>query len=148
MPAVTGVSVSVVSVMSIRVLESYRESYLVGVVIVVCRSFSRRKLKREHFCLSKSKFISPCMVIDVLGYLVMISSMAACMSDRKVWYVCASCFGLLYMCIMVCRGLFFCFVVCICCIIVAVFRIFISVINVSCRSFFVYIDMSVSCLAV
>ena len=73
MPAVTGVSVSVVSVMSMRVLVLYRESYLVGVVIVVCRSFSRRKLKREHFCLSKSKFISPCMVIDVLGYLVMIS---------------------------------------------------------------------------
>ena len=84
MPAVTDVSVSVVSVTSMRVFVSYRESYLVGVVIVVCRLFSSRKLNREHFCLSRSKFISSCMVIDVLGCLVMISSMAACMSDRKL----------------------------------------------------------------
>ena len=37
-PAVTGVSVCVVSVTSMMVLLLYRVSYLVGVVVVVCRS--------------------------------------------------------------------------------------------------------------
>jgi hypothetical protein len=43
-PAVISVSVSVVRVTSIRVEVLWWSSYLVGVVIVVCRLFSMRKL--------------------------------------------------------------------------------------------------------
>lgn len=108
MPAVTGVSVCVVRVTSMMVLALYRVSYLVGVVIVVCRSFSRRKLKRLVLCLSRSKFMSPCMLIEVVGCLLMILSMAVCMSFMNLCTVVASYFGLLYMCMMVCIGLFLC----------------------------------------
>jgi hypothetical protein len=56
-PAVVAVSVSVVSVGSMRVLDRYRVSYLVGVVIVVCRLFSSRNMKKGDMGVSFSRFM-------------------------------------------------------------------------------------------
>ena len=69
-PAVVVVWVSVVSTTSIRVSESYLVSYLVGVVIVVCRLFSTRKLWKLVVSFRRLMLMSPCMVIDVVGFFV------------------------------------------------------------------------------
>ena len=68
-PVVVVVWMSVVSVTSMRVDVLWWGSYLVGVVIVVCRLFSMRKLWNLVLSLRRLMFISPCMVIDVLGML-------------------------------------------------------------------------------
>ena len=69
-PAVVVVWMSVVSVTSMRVDVLWWGSYLVGVVIVVCRLFSMRKLWNLVLSLRRLMLISPCMVIDVFWYFV------------------------------------------------------------------------------
>ena len=71
-PAVICVSVRVVSVMSIIVAVLWYGSYLVGVVIVVCRLFSVRNMKNACVGLSRFMFRSPCIVIVVFGCFVWI----------------------------------------------------------------------------
>ena len=69
-PAVVAVWVSVVSVMSMRVDVPWWGLYLVGVVIVVCKLFSRRKWWKTGLSFRRLMLMSPCMVIDVLGCFV------------------------------------------------------------------------------
>ena len=72
-PAITGVWVSVVSVTSMMVaVFLWYESYLVGVVIVVCRLVSVRKSRNLRVSFSRLMLMSPCIVIDVCGCLVWI----------------------------------------------------------------------------
>ncbi len=70
-PAVISISVSVVRVvsMSVAVLVCIG-SYLVGVVMVVWRLFSIRKVKKAVVSESRLIFISPCIVMEVVGFLV------------------------------------------------------------------------------
>lgn len=69
-PAVVVVCVSVVSVTSMRVEVLWWESYLVGVVIVVCRLFSTRKLWKLGVSFRRLMLMSPCKVIEVPGFFV------------------------------------------------------------------------------
>ena len=69
-PVVVVVWVSVVSTTSRRVAVACVSLYLVGVVIVVCRLFSRRKSWNLVVSCRRLMLMSPCMVIDVLGCFV------------------------------------------------------------------------------
>ena len=71
-PAVVAVSVSVVSVGSISEFDLWMSSYLVGVVIVVCKLFCSKNMKQGDIVCSFSRFMvrSSCILIDVLGYRV------------------------------------------------------------------------------
>ena len=64
------VSVSVVSTTSIMVEVLCFGSCLVGVVIVVCRLFSIKKLWKLCGSFRRLMLMSPCMVIDVVGLFV------------------------------------------------------------------------------
>lgn len=69
-PAVMVVSESVVSTTSMRVAVLWWGSYLVGVVIVVWRLFSMRKVRRVCVGARRLMLMSPCIVIDVVGWAV------------------------------------------------------------------------------
>lgn len=69
-PAVVVVWVSVVSVTSMRLDVLWWGSYLVGVVIVVCKLFSMRKLWNLVLSFRRLMLMSPCMVSDVFGCFV------------------------------------------------------------------------------
>lgn len=142
-PAVVAMSVSVVSVTSIEVEELWSGSYLVGVVIVVCRLFSMRKLKRFGLSCSMFLFRSPCIVIDVCGWFVCIWSIAFLRLSVNV----GSVFGLLYALMIVCIGLLVWRLLCIWIVMVAV--LLISRLRVVVWSvFLMYTVMSVLCMAV
>ena len=53
-------------------------SYLVGVVMVVCRLFSIRNMCILWLSLSRLLFMSPCIVIVVFGWFVCILSITSC----------------------------------------------------------------------
>ena len=147
-PAVVAVSVSVVSVGSMSEFDRCLVSYLVGVVIVVWRLFSIKNMKKGDVGSSVSRFMfmSPCIVIDVLGYRVYISSIASCMCRAK--FVIESELGLLYIFMIVWIGSVFVLVLCICSMIVCTFGIVISSMYEMFMSLFVYTVTSPLCLCV
>lgn len=137
-PAVISVSVSVVRVVSMSVAVSLCiGSYLVGVVMVVWRFFSIRKVKKAVVSEIRLIFISPCIVMEVVGFLVYILSIAFCRFLMKSG---TFIFGRLHIFMMVCVFLLF---VCISRMIVAVFGMCMSFITVVCMLFLWYAVMSV-----
>ena len=78
-PEVISVSVFVVSITSISDDDLWKPSYRVGVVIVVCKSLSCRKVMKAPSGVSAFKFMfmSPCIVMHVVGCFVCIRSIVA-----------------------------------------------------------------------
>ena len=130
-PAVVVVCVKVVSVTSMRVEVLWWESYLVGVVIVVCRLFSTRKSWKLGVSFRRFMLMSLCKVIDVPGFFVLILSIVVCRFLMRSGSWC----GLLYMFMIVWIGLLFCSLSWIWMIIVAVFGVGMSRVEL-CMSFF------------
>ena len=144
-PAVTVICVSVVSVVSIRVaVPMCTGSYRVGVVIVVCSSFPLRKFSKGSVSVKRLMLRSPCRVMDVFGYFVCIASIAVC----RFLMMSGSVRGLLYRHMRVCIGLFFCLVLWMWRIIVAIFGIFMSSVIVVRRLFLTYMVTSFRCVCV
>ena len=85
-PAVVAVSARVVSVTSMREAELWTSSYLVGVVMVVKRSFSMRKLWKWWVWFSRLMLRSPWMVMEVWGCLSSMSFMVCCRSSVNTPY--------------------------------------------------------------
>ena len=84
-PAVVSMCVNVVNIVSIRVAVLWVGSYLVGVVIVVWRSCSIKKL--WNWCsgvrLRRLMLMSPTMVISVVDDLVWIVLIVVCRSSMN-----------------------------------------------------------------
>ncbi len=140
-PAVISVSVSVVRVVSMSVAVSVCiGSYLVGVVMVVWRLFSMRKVKKAVESESRLILISPCIVMEVVGLLVYILSIAFCRFLMKSG---TFVFGRLYIFMMVWIACVFLLFVCNSRMIVAVFGMCMSSITVVCILFLWYTVMSV-----
>ena len=138
-PAVAAVWFSVVSTTSMSVLVLWCGSHRVGVVIVVFISFSVRKFMMLLLGDSRLKFMSPMIVIDVVGDFVYIWSIA----DWRFFMKSGSEWGLLYMPMIVWMGFVFCLLAWIWMMFVATFGTVISFICVVLRFWFVYIVTSV-----
>ena len=102
-PAVAGIWVFVVRTTSMSVAAVMLVLYRVGVVIVVWRLFSSMKYVKLQagVSLSRSILMSPTMVTVVCGLLLVMFSIAACISLMKFATFPR---GLLYVLMIVCSG--------------------------------------------
>ena len=137
-PAMVCVAVRVVIVGSISVEVLWAGLWRVGVVIVVRRLFSRRKLVNSSLGrrLKRLMLRSPWMVISVLGWALRILSIASwklCCIVRLLCGFFSGCLGLLYRLMMVWMGLVFWLVAWICKMHVATCGIEMFLMNVTCK---------------
>ena len=144
-PAVICALVSVVSIGSMSVCVLYLSSYLVGVVIVVCRLFSSSKWVKL-FCgwsVSRLMLISPITVSDVRGVFVFMVVISSC---KPVVNVAGGMRGLLYVDMIVWIGSVLVLVLWICSTVVATSGCMLCLTVVMCMLFLKYTVISGLCM--